>query len=186
MNLADKISALRIALVPVFVSLLVYSCSTPFLINIAVAVFILAVLSDFLDGLVARIRKEKSDIGQIIDPVADKLFLFASFFSLYLLRDSLPLAYKMPLGIVLAAAGRDVVVLSGLLTLYILKKDVNIAPSVWGKLTTFFQMLTVLMLFLNISWFIWVCRIAVIFTIISGIGYFIRGVKAGNDHTVSG
>ena len=92
MNFADKISILRILLIPVFVFLLiVYSrLNLEYLKYTAVGVFILAVLTDFFDGLVARIKKEKSEIGKVIDPLADKLLLITSFVTLYFLRFPIP------------------------------------------------------------------------------------------------
>ncbi len=185
MNLADKLTSVRIILIPVFVSLLIYSHSYSYLIYVAVAVFALAVLSDFLDGLVARIRKEKSDIGQIIDPLADKLLLLTTFISLYVLRGSLPLRFQMPLGIVLVVVSRDIIILLGVILLNFLKVEVTIAPSAWGKLTTFFQMFTVLSLLLNVPFFPWIWKVAAIFTLISGIDYFLRGVKAVNDNSAA-
>lgn len=185
MSLADKLTSIRIILIPVFVSLLIYSHSYPWLIWAAVVVFALAVLSDFLDGLAARIRKEKTDIGQIIDPLADKLLLLTTFISLYVLRGRLPLHFEMPLGIVLVVVSRDTIILLGVLLLNFLKIELTIQPSVWGKLTTFFQMFTVLSLLLNIPFFPWVWKAAAVFTLISGADYFLRGVRAINGSVSS-
>jgi phosphatidylglycerophosphate synthase len=74
---------------------------------------VIAVLSDFLDGLVARIKKEKSKIGQVVDPLADKLLLLAAFISLYALRNALPLKHQLPLSMVLVVVSRDLVILLG-------------------------------------------------------------------------
>jgi cardiolipin synthase len=180
MSFADKLSSLRIILIPVFVSLLMYSRSIPGLRWVALGVFILAVLTDFFDGLVARLKKEKSELGQIIDPLADKLLSFTAFISLYLLRDTLPLKFKMPLGIVLVIVSRDLVIAIGLGVLHLLKLKVIIAPSIWGKLTTLFQMFTILGLLCNIFFFPWIWKVAAIFTLISGVDYFLRGAKVIN------
>lgn len=180
MSFADKVTTIRIILIPFFVALLIYSSSQPYLKNIATGVFIAAVLSDFLDGLVARIKKEKSDIGQILDPVADKLLLFTAFISLYVLRNSIPLVFKMPLGVVLVVVSRDLIILLGVIITRFLKIEIPIIPSVWGKLTTFFQMFTILSVLLNVPFspFIWTA--AVVFTFISGIDYIFRGVRSIN------
>lgn len=180
MNLADKITSLRIVLVPVFVSLLLYADNISWALNAAVFIFFIAILSDFFDGLAARIKKEKSDIGQILDPLADKLLMLSSFICLYALRSSLPLSYKLPLGVLLIVVGRDVVLGVGLLALHILRREVSINPSIWGKLTTFFQMMTIFTLLINSAIFLYVWKLAAIFTLISGVDYFIRGVKATN------
>ena len=180
MSLADKVTTIRFILIPVFVSLLIYSKSHESLKYWALVVFTLAILSDFFDGLVARIKKEKSDIGQVIDPLADKLLLFTAFISLYLLRNELPFRFQMPLGVVLVVVSRDMIILLGVAIMHFLKIDVTIEPSAWGKLTTFFQMITVFSLLIDFFLFPWVWKAAVIFTLISGIDYFLRGIKAIN------
>lgn len=177
MSLADKVSSVRIILIPVFVSLLIYSGKLPPLKPFAIAVFFLAVLSDFFDGLVARIKKEKSELGQIIDPLADKLLLLSAFVSLYLLPH-----FHIYLWVVLIVVSRDVIILMGFIVLHMLKVEITITPSIWGKLTTFFQMLTVLWILMGIPFYFFVCLSAVVFTLISGCDYFIRGARQVNEH----
>jgi len=174
MSLADKVSSIRIILIPVFVSLLIYSRYYPFLKIVAVVVFILAILSDFFDGLVARIKKEKSELGQIIDPLADKLLLLSAFVTLYLLH------FNIYLWLVLVVVSRDLIILLGFSILHFLKIEVTISPSVWGKLTTFFQMFVALWILLGVPYYFFVSFLAVMFTVISGIDYFLRGAKALN------
>lgn len=175
MSLADKISAVRIVLIPVFVSLLIYSREHPVLRWYALAVFILAVLSDFFDGLVARLKKEKSDLGQIIDPVADKLLMLAAFLSLYLLPN-----FDIYLWVVLVVVSRDLIILLGVIILHALKIDINIQPTMWGKFTTFFQMAVILWVLIGFPYHFYICLLAVIFTVVSGINYFWRGIREVN------
>ncbi len=175
MSFADKISLIRIVLIPVFVSLLIYSDTHPFLRYIAVAVFVLAILSDFFDGMVARIKKEKSELGQIIDPLADKLLLLTSFVTLFLLDQ-----FNVYLWLVLIVVSRDLVILFGFLILKMLKVEMVISPSIWGKFTTFSQMITILWILLGVRHYFYISLIAAIFTLISGLDYFLRGVKAIN------
>lgn len=181
MTFADKVSSIRIILIPFFVSLLFYFDKNHLYLRYALlGIFGLAVLSDFFDGLVARIKKEKSDLGQIIDPLADKLLMLTAFISMYALRHSLPLEFKIPLGVVLTIVSRDLIILFGFLIMHLLKMQVSIAPTLWGKLTTFFQMATILSVLMDLtfSWIIW--SLAASFTVISGIDYFSRGIKALN------
>ena len=175
MSFADKVSSIRIILIPVFVSLLIYSRSYPTCRAIAVGVFILAVLTDFFDGFVARIKKEKSELGQIIDPLADKLLLLTAFLTLYLLPN-----FNVYLWLVLVVVSRDVIILIGFGILRFLKIDIDISPSWWGKLTTFFQMFTVLWILIGMPYYFFICLAAVIFTAISGIDYFLKGAKEIN------
>ncbi len=177
MSFADKLSVSRIFLIPVFVFLLVgYSrFDLDYLRLAAVLVFFIAVLTDFFDGLVARIKQEKSDIGKIIDPLADKLLLVISFITLYFLNE-----FNMPWWVVLVVISRDLIILVGVFVLNFLKTDTPIVPSVWGKLTTFFQMLTILSVLLDLAFSPYIYKTAVLFTIISGIGYIIRGLRVIN------
>ena len=179
MSLADKLTTIRIVLIPIFVSLLIYSRSYAVLRHVATAVFILAVLSDFFDGLAARIRKEKSDFGQILDPLADKLLLLTAFVSLYFLK------FDIYLWLVLIVVSRDLIILLGFIILNFLKAEVNISPSIWGKFTTFSQMFTILWILIDIPYHFFICLLAAIFTLISGVDYFIRGVKAINGSSKS-
>jgi cardiolipin synthase len=167
MSFADKLSILRIILIPVFISLLIYSRSNQHIWYLPVVVFIIAVLTDFFDGLVARIKKEKSDIGKVLDPLADKLLLLTAFVSLRML------GFPLPLWVVSIVVSRDLIILLGIVILHFLKIDIPIAPSKWGKLTTFFQILTVILILLHsvfpkviliVAW-----SLAVIFTLISGV-----------------
>ncbi len=174
MSFADKISSVRIILIPVFISLLIYAQAKPYLRSVAVGVFILAILSDFFDGLVARIKQEKSELGQIIDPLADKLLMLSAFISLYLL------GYKIYLWVVLVVVSRDLIILFGVVILHFLKIEIVIAPSIWGKLTTFFQMFTILWVLIGVPYHFFICFLAVVFTLISGSDYFFRGAKEIN------
>ena len=180
MTFADKLSVLRIILIPVFLAFLFYSKTVPFLRYMAFATFIIAVLSDFFDGMVARIKKEKSDIGMVLDPLADKLLLSTVFISLYVLRAYFPEFCQIPLWVVLAVVSRDIIIFMGIWTLSFLKTDIVIAPSLWGKLTTVFQMGTIFSVLLEASFSPYVWTAAVFCTLISGVGYFKRGVDALN------
>src|SRR5436853_163701 len=81
MGLANWLTVLRILLIPVFVTLLVYKQRGP-----ALAVFLAAALTDLLDGYVARHRGSQSRLGAFLDPMADKLLLMSSFVTLTWLK----------------------------------------------------------------------------------------------------
>ena len=180
MSFADKVSAVRIFLIPIFVYFLVYSRAREdnYFRWLAFFVFVLAVLSDFFDGMVARIKKEKSPLGQIIDPLADKALLLTAFVTLYLLD------FNIYLWLVVIVVSRDLIILLGLMVLHFLKIEVQISPSIWGKLTTFSQMAAVLWILTDKNP-LFISLVAVIFTAVSGIDYFARGVIAVNDQNHS-
>jgi len=175
MNFANKISVFRILCVPFFMaSLVYYSPDKDYLRFVALAIFILAVISDVVDGYIARKSGQVSKAGQILDPLGDKLLLISSFISLFILRD-LPKGIYFPLWVVLIVISRDVLILLGAMVIFIVKHDINIPPTKWGKLTTTFQMLSVISVLLQwrFSYAIW--SMAVLFTLISGIDYVRRG-----------
>ncbi|MFA5118202.1 MAG: CDP-alcohol phosphatidyltransferase family protein [Candidatus Omnitrophota bacterium] len=171
MNFANKISTFRILTVPFFISSLIYySSEKDFLRFVALGIFLLGVLSDAIDGYIARKSKQLSKAGRILDPLGDKLLLTSAFICLYLFL-------KLPLWVTLIVVSRDVIILLGAIVIFIVKKDINVSPTRWGKLTTSFQMASVISVLLQfkISYIFW--NIAVFFTVISGIDYIMRGFK---------
>lgn len=174
MNFANKISLFRILSVPFFISCLIYySPEKSYFLLIAFAIFILAVLSDAIDGYIARKSKQQSKAGLILDPLGDKLLLMSAF--IFLSMDKFPLQF--PLWVVLIVISRDVLILLGAMVIFIVKQDISVHPTKWGKLTTVFQMASVtsVLLQLEFSYIFW--SLAVIFTVVSGIDYIMRGFK---------
>ena len=183
MGFANKISLSRILAIPFFVAGLIYSArnpDTPHLKFLVLFIFAFAMVTDFIDGIIARVKKEKTPLGCVLDPLADKLLLMNAFIWIYALRADLPLVYSPPLSVVLVVISRDLIILLGIAIFTFLKIEVSIAPNIWGKLTTFFQMFTILSILLDlpISEFVWTAACA--FTIISGIVYIRRGTQALN------
>ncbi|MDD5120366.1 MAG: CDP-alcohol phosphatidyltransferase family protein [Candidatus Omnitrophica bacterium] len=173
MNIANKISTFRILSVPFFIAcLLYYSPEKDFLRILALSIFILGVISDGLDGFIARKAKLQSKAGLILDPLGDKLLLMSAFIFLSSISK---FSLKFPLWVVLTVISRDVIIIMGAVVIYMVKQSIDVYPTKWGKLTTTFQMLAVVCVLLqwNIANFIW--WPAVIFTVISGIDYVKRG-----------
>lgn len=175
MNIANKISTFRILSVPFFIACLIYySPEKEFLRNIALVIFILGVISDGLDGFVARKAKLQSKAGLVLDPLGDKLLLMSAFIFLSPISK---LALTFPLWVTFIIISRDAIIILGAVVIYMVKQTLDVYPTKWGKLTTIFQMLSVICILLQ--WkhlsFIWV--IAVIFTVVSGIDYVKRGFK---------
>lgn len=177
MNIANKISIFRILSVPFFIACLVYySPDKDFLRFVALAVFILAVVSDAVDGYIARKSKLKSKAGLVLDPLADKVLLISAFICLYLIK-GLPKGINLPFWVSLIVISRDAIILLGAVVIYLVKQDLNIHPTRWGKLTTLFQMVTVIGVLAQFSLTFIFWLIAVFFTIISGFDYIKRGFK---------
>lgn len=177
MNFANKISAFRILSVPFFISSLIYYAPQRDILRfVALGIFILGVFSDVVDGYIARKSKQKSRAGLVLDPLGDKLLLVSAFICLYLI-EGFPLGIRFPLWVVLIVVSRDVIILLGAVVIFIIKQDINVSPTRWGKLTTIFQMLSIMAVLIQFrfSYIFW--SIAVFFTVISGMDYIKRGFR---------
>ncbi len=175
MNFANKISTFRILSVPFFItSLIYYSPGNDIFRFVALGIFILGVISDAVDGYIARISKQQSKAGLILDPLGDKLLLMSAFIFLSPLS-KLPLNF--PLWVTLIVISRDAIILLGTLVVYMIKQNIDIHPTKWGKLTTFFQMFSVILVLLQFRYAYIIWWPAVFFTLISGIDYIKRGFK---------
>ncbi|NMA99931.1 MAG: CDP-diacylglycerol--glycerol-3-phosphate 3-phosphatidyltransferase [Firmicutes bacterium] len=163
MNLPNMVTLIRIMLVPLFTYLYLKS---PGDVNLpAAAVFLLAALTDALDGYLARSRKEITRFGQLIDPIADKLLITAALLSLVQVG-------TVSTWVALLILGREFAV-SGLRILAAAEGKV-IPASQWGKVKTTTQIVAIMAFFLGISWAPVLLWLAVIATIISGVDYFLK------------
>jgi len=175
MNIANKISTFRILSVPFFIAaLLYYTPERVYLKNLALAVFILGIISDGLDGYIARKAKMQSTAGLILDPLGDKLLLMSAFIFLSPLSG---LQLKFPLWVSFIVISRDLIIILGAVVIYMVKQTLDVHPTKWGKFTTIFQMLSVICVLLQWKLAMWIWWPAVIFTVVSGIDYVKRGFK---------
>ena len=174
----------RVLLIPFFVSaLLYYSPEKDYLRWTAFWIFLFAVSTDAIDGYVARIKNESTTFGTILDPLADKLLLASGYICTYLISN-FPKAIKLPLWVVIVVVSRDILILLGIAILYLVKGNLKIFPSYWGKATTFLQMITILSLLLQLEITRNLSYIMVAFTAISGLSYLKRGLNSLNDSNV--
>lgn len=132
MTVPNFLTLLRILLTPLLVWFLLDRK-----LNYALAVFLLAGLTDGLDGLIARVFNQKSKLGAYLDPLADKLLLVSSFLLLGRLQ-------LVPSWLVVIAVSRDAIILLGLMMLMFHQIPVEIRPAVVSKATTLAQLLSVL------------------------------------------
>ena len=166
MNIANKVTVLRLLLIPVFL-VLYYIYGTDY--NIAAIVFVIASLTDALDGHLARSRNLVTTFGKFVDPLVDKLLTMAAF--VVLVEASI-----IPAWAVIIIIARELII-TGFRTLAA-DKGITIAASKWGKLKTTSQMIALVLLLLNNSTLniagVYVFYIAVILTIVSGLHYIIK------------
>jgi len=175
LTLATQITILRIICAPFLVWLLYKGY-----LGWAMLVFGLASLTDTFDGIVARKFGQESDIGSILDPVADKVLLTTAFVSLSV--PSFNLANSIPLWLVLIAIVRDAMIGVGAWLIRILRGRKDFPPSFFGKVSTAFQMITVCVSLVGNyegkRWLIFdpLIYATLVFTFVSGMDYFRRGV----------
>lgn len=181
LTLANKITVGRIVIVPLFIAtLLNYSQDREDLRIAATVLFVIAVVSDVIDGYIARRYYQKTRAGAILDPLADKLLLISAFVCLCFVGSELPV-FHFPVWLVVTLISRDVMLLIGALIIQTVTGKLTIEANKWGKVTAFLQVLTVLGMLLQIesSQLLW--PLAVVATIISGIIYIREGIKILNE-----
>ena len=141
MNLANKLTLIRIFLVPVFL-LFIATKDIPYGSFIATFIFILASLTDKLDGYVARSRNQITNFGKFMDPLADKLLVTAALISLVELQ-------VVPGWAAVVIIAREFAV-SGLRSIAAAQGRV-IAASWWGKIKTVIQIIAIILLLLKVN-----------------------------------
>jgi len=182
LNVAIRITIFRLFLVPVFLALLLaYRGSAPYsaewLRYTAVVVFIVASVSDIVDGYIARTRGMATKLGGFLDPLADKLLM-----GLGIIVVSLPAKDGFPfdppaLWYPVAVVATNLVLAGGALTAHILRKKVEIKAVVLGKAAAVLQAATLGWIILRIPGAAFFYYPAGILTVAAGIGYVIGAVR---------
>src|SRR5438445_516238 len=146
MTTANKITLIRIAMIPVFVALAIYygesiqrGAPLEWQRFAAIIVFLLAAVSDGLDGYVARRYNQRSRLGVVLDPIADKGLLLSGIITLSVSN----WAYEFPAWFPVLVVARDAVIVIGTLTLHFLNGSVHVRPSWMGKTATALQMVAI-------------------------------------------
>src|SRR5690242_15852178 len=140
-TLPNVLTIFRMALIPVFVSLLFYQQ-----LLLALAIFIVAGISDGLDGLLARRFHQQSPLGRILDPIADKLMLVTSFIVLSMkgvYPTPIPKHLPIPFWVTITVLSRDVFILVGAAAINIVSGFRAFQPSLPGKISTVVQIVAV-------------------------------------------
>lgn len=169
-TIANLLTILRLILIPFFVTCIFYQ---RFLL--ALMIFFMAAITDGLDGLVARTFNQKTPLGEILDPMADKLLLVTAFIVLSLPRFTL--LPPLPFWLTAAVISRDVFIVLGALVINIATGFSQFRPSVPGKINTLVQVVTiVLFLTANVThlledWLPIIYLLALGMTIFSGLHY---------------
>jgi cardiolipin synthase len=180
MNIPNFLSLLRIILVPVIVIFLIQGSYTKALI-----VFVIAGLTDALDGALARLLNKQTKLGSFLDPLADKILLSTSVIALAIFN-------LIPSWLAVIVISRDFMILLGIVILSMMSVNYEIKPVFVSKVTTALQIATVFfaLLLKTFTYDIISYNLIIIFswltasfTIISGLIYIIKGIKFINRTT---
>jgi cardiolipin synthase len=178
LTVPNQLTFLRLAFLPVFLIAIEYERY-----ELALGILVAAGVSDALDGLLARGLNQRTPLGAYLDPIADKLLLSSSYFIL-------ALKGKIAWWLTILVLGRDVLILVACAVILITVGYRSFPPSIWGKATTFFEILLVVLVLVLAIWdnqFLWVVRhvctyMVAVFLAISGLHYSIvvsRQLHAG-------
>jgi cardiolipin synthase len=174
LTIPNLITLFRIIITPLFIIFLIQGNYRK-----ALVVFVLAGVSDLADGLIARGWQQKSRLGSYLDPLADKVLMAASFVTL-------SIYHQIPSWLTVVVLSRDVTLATGVLIFRLADIPLTVRPSLAGKWTTTFQLITVGFVLLSKIWafpplvlpvFFWITGIL---TSVSGLQYFYRGIKQMN------
>lgn len=180
LTVANLLTILRLILIPVFVTAVYYQHFIW-----ALAVFFSAAVTDGLDGLAARSFNQKTQLGAILDPMADKILLVTAFVILTLPRFTV--IDPIPFWLTAAAISRDVFIVLGAAVINMTTGFSGFRPSIPGKLNTFVQMVTIV-LFLIANAFDYFARylpaafyVALGMAVFSGLHYILHVNKLMNE-----
>ena len=176
LTVPNQLTFLRLAFLPFFIIAIEYEHYA-----VALGILVVAGASDALDGLLARELNQKTSLGAYLDPIADKLLLSSSYFVL---------ALKAKIGwwLAILVLGRDVLILAACVVILLTVGYRAFPPSIWGKATTFFEILLIVLVLVVAGWDVraalWMVRLCgylvAALVMISGVHYAI--VMAGRLH----
>ena len=173
MNLPNKLTVMRVILIPFFVAALLYdNGSSQTMRIVANVIFIVASLTDLFDGKIARKYNLVTNFGKFMDPLADKLLVCSALICLIQLG-------QLPAWVVIIIISREFII-SGF-RLVAADNGIVIAASYWGKFKTTFQMIAVILMIFNIPALATVTMImlviAVVLTVISLVDYVAKNTE---------
>ena len=140
MTTANKITIARILLVPLFVVQVLYYTQTgnEFYRLVALLCFAVAAISDGIDGYLARHYNQHSELGRVLDPLADKLLLIAGVVLLSMKNE--PYLQRIPMWLTATIVSRDVLLILGMVVIHYICGKVRVRPVIMGKIATVLQM----------------------------------------------
>lgn len=170
LNLPNTLTIIRIIIIPIFITTVIYKRY-----DYALYLFLTAVLTDIFDGLVARLKNQKTVLGTFLDPIADKFLLVSSFIILS--------TYSLiPKWLAITVISRDITIITGWFVLYLVTGSAKVEPSTPGRATIWIQSIfvTYVLIDVNLAFMdihLVLQWITAGFTIISGLHYIYGGLK---------
>ena len=180
LTLANQLTILRIMLIPAFVLLVVYGY-----LGWALLTFLIAGVTDALDGLIARRAGQRTSLGAWLDPMADKLLLVTTFIVLTL--PGLPLVNHIPLWLTVVLISRDIVIVGVVAIVNLAVGPRTFRPSMFGKLATATYIVTsVVVMYFNylgrpsvlVDLMVW---LSLALTLLSSADYFLKMRQLVNE-----
>ncbi|HZN54877.1 MAG TPA: CDP-alcohol phosphatidyltransferase family protein [Candidatus Polarisedimenticolaceae bacterium] len=141
LTLANQLTFLRLVAVPFFILAVLEAR-----FGLALGIFIAAGVTDLLDGFIARVFRQRTALGAYLDPAADKLLLMSGFILLTRypnLFQGIPMTCRIPVGLTILVISRDVLIVVIAMLLYLAYGQKRFQPSIWGKITTGTELVTV-------------------------------------------
>lgn len=175
MNVPNILTLIRILLIPAFVILIINKS-----FGWALVIFAIAGITDGIDGLIARITRQRTELGAYLDPIADKLLISAAFVTLAIIE-------ILPSWLAVIVITRDVIILLGILVMILIDYRPKIEPSLVSRVTTVFQILTIILVLMVEygSFFRHLSTVLIygttLFTILSGVHYIYIGTRILNE-----
>lgn len=175
MTLANRISILRLILIPVFVAaLLQWDGEAQGWRIAALAIYIVAALSDAADGFVARHFNQKTRLGRVLDPLADKVLVVTAFIFLAV---NPHLETNVPLWLPVFLLTRDACVTGGTFLIHKWQGKVKVKPRFLGKVTTVMENAAIIAVLLEVSFAPQVLAAMIIVALLSLLDYIVQGIS---------
>jgi len=172
LNLPNCLSLLRLVLAPFFFTFLIsYEGGSYQHLQWARLIFSAAVLTDVLDGFIARFFHQQTELGRLLDPLADKTLLLSGFLGL-LFVSALP--NHPPLWVTVTVVFRDLIILGGILVIFFTCGTVRVRPNFLGKAATAAQMVTLISILMQWSHSVWLCYGTAFLSAASMLSYVVR------------
>ena len=172
-NVPNKITIIRIALIPLFITILLLNI--PYKNILAAFIFAMLSISDFLDGYFARKKKQITEFGKLIDPIADKLLISTALIFL--------IGKGVELWMAAVIIAREIIVTA--IRIYLLPSKIVVPASNFGKAKTVVQSIAIVFVLLSLPLSYYAMLAAVLLTVVSGIEYLVRIRQMTGDKVVN-